>query len=154
MTASLTRVSLVFIPQRMNVYLRFGHPIQQRQLNRAYRSVYFSPGQVFCRIWWEGNAYGTTRFELAILRANGPHQIVQKVYGIAPGASILLRVVGDGPVRRILRLIDTVRAQQIDPTSVSPRFWRVVQNRLATRGETPVYTPARHVAKVWRETIA
>jgi hypothetical protein len=147
-------VSLVFIPQRKNVYLRFGHPIQQRHLNRPYRSVYFGPGQVFCRIWWEGNAYGTTRFELAILQAQGPLQIVQKVYGIAPGASILLRVAGDGQVRRVLRLIDVVRAQQIDPASVSPRFWRVVQNRLATRGEPPVYTPARHVAKVWRDTIA
>ena len=154
MTASLTRVGLVFIPQRMNVYLRFGRPVIQRFLNRRHRSVYFGPGQVFCRIWWEGNAYGTTRLELAILQAKGPQQFMQKVPGIAPGASILLRVGGDQAVRQVSRLIGAMQAQQIDPATVPPGFWRVVHNRLATRSEAPHYTPGRHAAKVLREMVA
>lgn len=154
MTACLTRVRLVFIPQSMNVYLRFGRPVLQRLLNRRCRSAYFGPGQVFCRIWWEGNAYGTTRLELAILQAKGPRQFVQEVAGIAPGASILLRVAGDQAVRQVSRLIGAIQAQQIDPATVPPGFWRVVHNRLATRGEPPVYTAARHAAKVWRELVA
>ena len=154
MTASLTRVGLIFIPQRMNVYLRFGRPILQRLLNRRCRSAYFGPGQVFCRIWWEGNAYGTTRLELAILQATGPRQSVQKVWGIAPGASILLLVAGDTAVRQVSRLIGAIQVQQIDPAIVPPGFWRVVHNRLATRSEAPHYTPGRHAAKVLREMVA
>jgi hypothetical protein len=153
-TALLTEVRLVFIPRRMNVYLRFGHPVQQRYLNRRCRAVYFAPGQVFCRIGWEGNEYGTTRLELAILQAKGPHQLVQRVAGIAPGAALLLRVEENHRVQRVLRLIDAIQAQKMDPATVSPCFWRVLQNRLATSDETPVYTPARHAAKLWREVVA
>jgi hypothetical protein len=154
MSACLTRVNLVFVPLRMNVYLRFAQPVQQRYFNWRCHSAYFAPGQVLCRIWWEGNEYGTTRLELAILQAKGPRQCLQKLVGITPGAAVLLRVQGGHQVQQVLRLISAIQAQQIDPASVSPCFWRVLQNRLATHGETPVYTPARHAAKVWREAVA
>jgi hypothetical protein len=151
-TEPLTQVSLVFIPGQMNVYLGFGQPLGQRYLNGRCRSVFFRPDQTFCRVWREGNEYGLTRCELAILQARAPRQFVQKVTGITPGASILLRVEGEPTVQLVQRLISTIRARGIEPDRVSTRFWRVVQNRLAARLECPTYTPFRHRAQLTRET--
>jgi hypothetical protein len=149
----LTRVSLVFIPRQMNVYLVFGQPFGQRYLNGRCRSVFFRPGQVFCRVWREGNEYGPTRCELAVLQARAPRQFVQKVAGITPGASILLRVEGEETVQLAQRLISAIRARGIDPARVPTRFWRVVQNRLVACLECPAYTPFRHQAQVTREAV-
>lgn len=142
------------MPHVMNVYLRFGHPVQQRYLNGRCRSVFFRPGQVFCRIWWEGNEYGTTRSEVAILQARRPRQLIQTVVGVSPGAVVLLRVEGERTVQLVQRIISGIRAQGIDPERVSPVFWRVVQNRLSSRFESPVYTPARHAARLLREAVS
>ena len=51
----LTRVSLAFIEQRIDIYLRFGEPARTIRLDRWRRVAMFLPGVVFCRIRWHAN---------------------------------------------------------------------------------------------------
>ena len=52
--------------------LRFAMRTQQTGAQR--RCVYFAPEDIVCRIWWERNRYGTTRWQLVILQAKAPHR--------------------------------------------------------------------------------
>jgi hypothetical protein len=83
------------VADALNVYLRFGIPLETLQAHQQRRYAYFEPGSVFCRVWWQGNRYGTTRWQVAVLQAMPPHSAVQKLGGIAPGAAILLCVEGE-----------------------------------------------------------
>src|SRR3569623_2965908 len=74
----LTRVSLAFVEHRINLYLRFGHPVRELRLDRWRRSAIFTPAAVFCRVRWESNDYGTTRWQLMVLQACMPHATVQR----------------------------------------------------------------------------
>ena len=146
MNTALTRVSLIFVEQRMNVYLRFGRPQCTRRVDRFRSLVFFRPGSVFGRIWWEANEYGTTRWDLMVLQAGTPLQTLQRVVGVAPGATVLLHVRGPKKVPLALHLIDAIEAQQIHCADVAPSYWRTVHNRLAAHTEAAVYTPEQHAA--------
>jgi hypothetical protein len=152
-STALTRVSLRFVDQRTNVYLRFGRPHCAQRIDRLRSFVYFTPGAVFCRIWWEANEYGTTRWELMVLQAGTPWQILQRVVGIAPGAIVLLQVRGPKKVPLALQLIDAIEAQQIHCADVAPSYWRTVHNRLAGRAEPLAYTREQHAAHLLAEAL-
>ena len=153
MNTALTRVSLRFVDQRTNVYLRFGRPQCAQRIDRWHSVVYFGPGAVFGRTWWHANGYGTTRWELMVLQAGMPGQTLQRVVGIAPGATLLLHVRGPKKVPFTLQLIDAIEAQQIHCADVAPSYWRTVHNRLAGRAEPAVYTPEQHAAHLLAETL-
>jgi hypothetical protein len=153
MSAQVTRVALVFVPERMNVYLRFGRPGRERIIDGQRRVVEFAPEAVFCRIRWEANDYGTTLWQLSILQAAARGESVQRVAGVVPGATLLLHVHGARKVQPVLRLIDAIEAQQIDPADVAPRYWRMVQNRLAARVEVSPYTLDRHTAHLLQQPL-
>ena len=153
MNTALTRVSLRFVDQRTNVYLRFGRPQCAQRIDRWHSVVYFGPGAVFGRTWWHANEYGTTRWELMVLQAGMPGQTLQCVVGIAPGATLLLHVRGPKKVPFTLQLIDAIEAQQIHCADVAPSYWRTVHNRLAGRAEPAVYTPEQHAAHLLAETL-
>lgn len=57
----LTRVSLAYVEQRINLYLRFGEPARIVRRDRWRRVAVFLPGALFCRIRWQANDYGTIR---------------------------------------------------------------------------------------------
>jgi hypothetical protein len=153
MSGQLTRVALVFIRQRINVYLRFGHH-KHKWIVDSHRCVAeFCPGAVFCRIRWQANEYGTTLWELSILQAAAPGESTQRVTGIIPGALLLLRVDGAQKVQAVLRLIDAIEAQQIDPGNVAPTYWRMAHNRLAARVDISPYTIDRHAAHLLRQPL-
>jgi len=136
--------------RQINVYLRFGSPVLIQPTSPHRRRAFFAPGAVFCRIFWERNDYGTTRWQLVILQALAPRQLMQAVAGVTPGATILLRVEGERLVKSALRLIDSVEAQDIAPGSVAPAYWRVAHNRLVGRAEIGFYEPDRHAAETLR----
>ena len=142
----LTRVSLAFVEQRINLYLRFGHPVRELRLDRWRRCAVFLPAALFCRVRWESNDYGTTRWQLMVLRACTPLDAVQRIAGIQPGARLLLCAEGELQVQSVLPQIDAIEALDIDPVSVSPAYWRTLGNRLSARLPLPVYTPERHAA--------
>jgi hypothetical protein len=66
----LTRVSLAFVERRINLYLRFGHPVRELRLDRWRRCAVFLPAALFCRVRWESNVYGTTRWQLTVLQTS------------------------------------------------------------------------------------
>jgi len=142
----LTRVSLAFVAQRINLYLRFGHPVRELRLDHWRRSAVFLPAAMFCRVRWESNDYGTTRWQLMVLQACTPLDAVQRIAGIQPGARLLLCAEGERQVQSVLPQIDAIEALDIDPVSVSPAYWRTLGNRLSARLPLPIYTAERHAA--------
>lgn len=142
----LTRVSLLYIERRINLYLRFGCPLRVHQIDRWRRCAAFPPAQLFCRIRWESNDYGTTRWQLMVLQSGRPEEGMQRVRGIRPGAHLLLNAEGERAVRAVLARIDAIEALAIAPPDVSPAYWRLLHNRLAARQPLPDYDTDRHAA--------
>jgi len=144
--APLTRVSLAYIEQRIDVYLRFGEPAHIVRLDRWRRVAVFLPRAMFCRIRWHANDYGTIRWQLMVIQAYTPLDAVQRIPGVRPGARLLLHAEGESAVRAVLVQIDAIEAQHIAPADVSPAYWRALGNRLAARLPLPAYTAERHAA--------
>lgn len=145
-TVPLTRVALAFVEQRINLYLRFGDAARTLQLDRWRRSAMFLPASIFCRIRWESNDYGTTRWQLMVMQACTPLDAVQRIPGVQPGARLLLHAEGEQKVRAVLVKIDAIEALGIAAIDVSPAYWRTLGNRLAARLPLPEYTAERHTA--------
>ena len=144
--APQTRVSLAYIEQRIDVYLRFGEPARTVRLDRWRRVAVFLPGAMLCRIRWQANDYGTIRWQLMVMQACTPLDAAQRIPGVQPGARLLLHTEGDANVRAVLERIDGIEAQGIAVIDVSPAYWRTLGNRLAARSPLPEYTAERHAA--------
>ncbi|MCI4005116.1 DUF2840 domain-containing protein [Dickeya dianthicola] len=145
-TAPLTRVSLTYIEQRIDIYLRFGEPARTIRLDRWRRVSVFLPGAMFCRIRWQANDYGTVRWQLMVMQACTPRDAAQRIPGVLPGARLLLHAEGEPAVRAVLAQLDAIEAQGIAPADASPAYWRMLSNRLAARLPLPAYTAKRHAA--------
>ncbi|MGK6313637.1 DUF2840 domain-containing protein [Neorhizobium sp. DT-125] len=149
----LTQVELVWIEKQIEHWIRFGRPAHEQVLDRRRRILFFPPGSVFALVRWAANKHGTVLSRLDILRAVGRGETCQTIPTVTPGGDILLRVDGWPKVERMLQLIDTIEAGDIDPADVSSDHWRHVHNRLAA-GETPrAYTMQRHRAFLLRREI-
>ncbi|MDO8770240.1 MAG: DUF2840 domain-containing protein [Burkholderiaceae bacterium] len=149
----LTRVSLAFVERRINLYLRFGHPVRELRLDRWRRCALFLPAMLFCRVRWESNDYGTTRWQLMVLQTCMPFDAAQRIAGIQPLARLLLHAEGEQQVQSVLPQIDTIEALGIDPATVSPAYWRTLGNRLSARLPLPSYTVERHAAYLAGEVL-
>ncbi len=149
----LTRVVLAFVPERVNNRLRFGSPMHEIKLDRWRSVVQFSPDSVFCRVCWLANDYGTTVWHLSVLQAGNAGKSLQCMAGVMPGALRLLHVSGELKVQRALHLIDAIEVLGIDPVAVSPAYWQLLHNRLATREPLPDYTHERHAAHLAGEVF-
>lgn len=149
----LTRVSLAFVERRINLYLRFGHPVRELRLDRWRRCAAFLPAALFCRVRWESNDYGTTRWQLMVLQTCTPLDAMQRIAGIKPGARLLLRAEGERQVQAVLQQIDAIEALGIDPAATSPAYWRTLGNRLAAHLPLPAYTTERHASYITGEVL-
>lgn len=142
----LTRVSLAYVEQRVDVHLRFGEPVRTIRLDRWRRVAVFLPGALLCRIRWQANDYGTVRWQLIVMQACTPLDAVQRILGVLPGARLLLHAEGEPAVRAVLAQLDVIKAHNITPADVSPAYWRMLGNRLAVRLPLPAYNAGRHAA--------
>lgn len=147
------QVSLAFVDQRVNVWLRFGRPARETVINHWRRVTVFEPGAVCCRVKWIANDYGTALWQLMVLQAPMPFDGAQRVAGVVPGARILLRAEGELQVKAVLVVIDSIEALGIDPCAVAVTYWRTVGNRLAARQPLPEYTLERHAAHMARGAL-
>ncbi|WP_235501175.1 DUF2840 domain-containing protein [Hydrogenophaga sp. Root209] len=153
-TPPLTRVSLAYVHQRFNLYLRFGQPEHTLQLDHWRRCAVFKPLATFCRVRWQANDHGTTLWQLMVLQAGAPLDTLQRLPGVRPGARLLLHAEGELKVRTVLQQIDAIEAQGIDACTVATAYWCTLGNRLAawTAGpssaplQLPAYTAERHAA--------
>ncbi len=147
------RVSLAFVEQRVNVWLRFGRPARETILDRWRRVAVFEPGAVCCRVKWIANDYGTALWQLMVLQAPMPFDGAQRIAGVVPGARILLRADGEWQVKAVLAVIDGMEFLGIDPCTAAMTYWRTIGNRLAARQPLPEYTPERHAAHIARRAM-
>lgn len=153
-TLPLTRVSLAYVHQRFNLYLRFGQPEHTVQLDHWRRCAVFKTLAIFCRVRWQANDHGTTLWQLMVLQAGAPLDTLQRLPGVRPGARLLLHAEGELKVRTVLQQIDAIEAQGIDASTVTPAYWGMLGNRLAawTTGpsaaplQLPAYTAERHAS--------
>ena len=149
----LTRVRLISVPRLCNFRLRFGFPISETMHSRGIRHVFFVPHAVFATIRWHGNDYGTTLWQLSILRAVSPWERASRVADVDPGAQVLLRVSSKKNISLVLSLISQIEARKIDVRTVNPDYWRTVQNRLIARDVVPDYGAQEHAAYLLRIAI-
>jgi len=147
------RVSLAFVEQRVNVWLRFGKPTRETALDPWRRVATFEPGATCCRVKWIGNDYGTALWQLTVLQAPLPFDGMQRIAGVIPGARLLLRADGGQQVKPVLEVIDAIEVSCIDPCAVAVTYWRTVGNRLAARQTLPQYTADRHAAELARRSL-
>jgi len=119
----LTRVSLAYIEPRFKLYLRFGEPARTLRIDRWRRCAVFLPNAVLCRIRWQANDYGTTRWQLMVMQAGTPLDGVQRIPGVRPGARLLLHAEGENAVRVVLeRNVSTaLRRWASPPSTCRPR---------------------------------
>ncbi|MBD9394166.1 DUF2840 domain-containing protein [Acidovorax sp. ACV01] len=147
------RVSLAFVKDRVNVWLRFGEPTTEIVLDRWRRVAMFTPGAICCRVKWIGNDYGTALWQLMVLQAPTPFEDAQRIAGVLPGARILLRASGESQVKEMLAAIEAIEALGINPCATAATYWRTVGNRLAAWQPLPAYTAERHAAHRAREGL-
>jgi len=147
------RVSLAFVAQRVNIWLRFGRPVRESILNRWRRVAAFESGAVCCRVKWIGNDYGTALWQIMVLQAPTPFDGMQRIGGVVPGGRLLLRADGEAGVKAVLAVVDGIEQLGIDPCAVAPSYWHTVGNRLAARQPLPEYTCERHAAHMAREAL-
>ncbi|WP_323993261.1 DUF2840 domain-containing protein [Nguyenibacter sp. L1] len=143
---ALTTVELTWIEKRIEHWVRFGHPAEDRILDRRRRLMSFAPDSVFAFIRWAANDFGTVVSCIDIVRAVGAQEACQTVPFVRPGGESLLRQSGWPKVRRVLEAIDGVEALGIDPAIACPDHWRHLHHRLTARQEPRPYTPERHSA--------
>ena len=146
-------VSLAFVEQRVNVWLRFGRPMRETVLNRWRRVAVFEPGAVCCRVKWIANDCGTALWQLMVLQAPTSFDGAQRIAGVVPGARILLRADGELQVKAVLAVIDGMERGGIDPSAAPPMYWGAVGNYLAAHQPLPEYVPERHAAHVARGAL-
>jgi hypothetical protein len=149
----LTHVELVWFEKRIEQWIRFGHAVGEKILDRRRRILSFAPDSVFAYVRWAANDFGTVLSRIDVLRAVRPGEALSTVPFVRPGGEIYLRQSGWPKVERVLQAIDAVEQIGIDATDVCPDHWRHVHNRLAA-GEAPrPYSRERHDAWLQRRRI-
>lgn len=102
-----TQVTLLFLHERVNVWLRFGSPQQEIYCNRSRRIATFAPPAIFCRVHWEANAYGTTLWRISVMQVGDHREPLQRVLGtwhLRPDWDATLRSLGErGDIIRTLQ---------------------------------------------------
>jgi hypothetical protein len=149
----LTHVELLWVKQRIENWIRFGHIEEEHPLDTQWRVVSFTAGSIFAFVRWAANDYGTILSRMDILQAVGPGERYSTVPYVRPGGESLLRVSGWGKVEKVLQAIDIVEALGIDPADAAPEHWRHVHNRLFVGQKPRLYTRARHQAWLRRQRL-
>lgn len=144
------QVSLAFVDQRVNVWLRFGKPVRETVLSCWRRVAVFEPNAVCCRVKWIASDYGAALWQLMVLQAPTSFDGAQRIAGVMPGACILLRVEGELQVKMVLAVVDTMECLGVDPCAVALTYWGAVGNRLAANQSLTEYTPELHAAHLAR----
>lgn len=147
------QVSLAFVEQRVNVWLRFGKPVRETILNRWRRIAVFESGAVCCRVKWIANDYGAALWQLMVLQAPTSFEGAQRIAGVMPGARILLRAEGELQVNAVLAAIDAMDQSGIDPCVAALTYWGTVCNRLAACQPLPEYTLKQHAVHIARGAL-
>ncbi len=99
-----TRVELTHIQKRVEHWIRFGCPADEKVLDRRRRVLAFRPGSVFAFVRWAANDYGTIISRIDIVRAVASGEPHQTLPFVRPGGDILLKITGWPKVEQVLRI--------------------------------------------------
>lgn len=146
MSEAFTRVEIVFYPEHLNHWLRFGEPDARQDLDRRRSIALFKPGRVFGYVRWRANEYGTQDWCFTIVQTAAPSLLLSRIKGVTPGGEVLLLVVGNTKVKRALLQIDALEAAGFEPAEVSPAYYRHIHNRIVLRQPIRAYSRAQHEA--------
>jgi hypothetical protein len=152
-TPQLTQVDLLWIEGKIERWIRFGRRADDHIVDRQRRIASFAPGSIFAFVRWASNDFGTLVSRIDIVRAVAAGESFTALPFVRPGGEILLRIHGWPKVERVLQLIDTVEAIDVDPADASPDYWRHVHNRLTARDEPRPYDRACHAAWLSRRRL-
>ena len=151
--SDLTTVEILWLEKRIENRVRFGRSVSEKPVDRNRRVLSFAPGSIFAFVRWTSNDFGTVLSRIDILRAATPGRPYSTVPWITPGGESLLRLSGWPKVERVLQLIDTVEALDIDPADAAPDYWHHVHNRLSVNETPRPYTRSRHQAWLHRRRV-
>lgn len=149
----LTHVTLIWLKERREDWLKFGKPVASRIVDRRQRIESYAAGQCFGLVCWAANEYGTVHSAFYIVRAVERGEQVVPVPQVDPGGDLLLSVHGWPKVAQVFRLIDAIEAAGIDPCEVAPEHWQHIHNRLAARELPRGYSAERHRAWLARRAL-
>lgn len=152
-TRGLTRVTILFLADRVNDRVRFGTPAGECIIDRRARVELYAPGAVFGYVQWRADRHGTQLWRLWVLQAAASGERAHTVPGVAPAAHIWLSAAGMARVTRALALIDAIETQALDPSTLPESYWRTVHNRIAAGLEPRVYAPAEHAERQARSAL-
>ena len=148
-----TSATTVFVPDRINVWLRFAKPVRKRRLDRRRSLALFAPDSVFALLRWERGPHGTAISHIYIMRTVTPGETCSMWPYVHPGAETLLFVSGWRKVERALQTIDAVEALGLDPADAAPDYWRHVHNRLWINQPAHPYSAEQHHAWLRRREL-
>jgi len=151
--SELTTVEILWLEKRIENRVRFGRSVSEKPVDRNRRVLSFAPGSIFAFVRWTSNDFGTVLSRIDILRAATPGRPYSTVPWITPGGESLLRLSGWPKVERVLQLIDTVEALDIDPADAAPDYWHHAHNRLSVNETPRPYTRSRHQAWLHRRRV-
>lgn len=146
MSEHFTRVEIVFYPEHLNHWLRFGVPDAQQDLDRRRSLAVFRPGRVFGYVRWRANEFGTQEWRFTIVRTSEPSLPLSRIPGVDPGGEVLLLAAGNTRVKRALLQIGVLEADGFDPAGVSPAYYRHVHNRITAGQPVRAYSREQHAA--------
>lgn len=153
-TASpLTNVELIWLEGRVQRWIRFGHSIAERIIDRRRRVLSFAPSGVFALVHWEGGQYGTTLSRIWVLRTLRPGEIGVAVPNVTPTVEVLLDLKTWTKVQAVLTVIDAIEAAGLRPQSAAPDHWRHVGHRIAVAQPPTPYDRRRHRAWLMRKRL-
>jgi Protein of unknown function (DUF2840) len=145
----LTEVKLTWTAKQQEHWIRFGRAVEDQIISRAVRIKRFRANSIFAFVRWESNAYGTVSSRIDVVRAVATSEPFTTLPFVSPGGEILLHVSGWLKVEQVLRAIDAVEAEGVDPCDAAPDHWRHVHNRLVAGQAPRTYTMERH--RAWQE---
>ena len=148
-----TKVQLIWLKGQLQRWVRFGHIVDERLIDRRRRVVSFTPGAIFAVVHWEAGQYGTTLSRLWVLRATMPGEAFDPVPFVTPSTEVLLDLRTWVKVQAALVVIDAIEAQGLRPERVAPDHWRHVGGRIAVAQTPSPYTRARHRAWLMRKRL-
>src|ERR1700730_10873154 len=151
--SDLTTVELLWLEKRIENRVRFGRHVSEKVIDRNRRVLSFAPSSIFAFVRWTSNDFGTVLFRIDILRAVTRGQRYSTMPWITPGGESLLRLSGWPKVERVLQLIDSVEALDIDPADAAPDYWHHAHNRLSVNETPRPYTSSRHQAWLHRRRV-
>jgi hypothetical protein len=153
-TPGLTHVELIYHQGKIERWIRFGRPAEDRIIDDWWRCVAFTPGSIFAFMRWQANDFGTVLSRIDILRALEPHEAMTSIGFLRPGGEILLRMSSWPKVQLVLDQIDAIERAGFDPVDICPDHWRHIHNRLSAREEPRPYTQERHAVWLKRKALA